>query len=54
LEIVPVPDTEKSFGKGKATDADEKAVETEEEVERLFAMGDDGRIRLNRKVIKGD
>ena len=54
LEIVPIPDTEKSFGKGKATDADEKAVETEEEVERLFAMGDDGRIRLNRKVIKGD
>ena len=53
LEIVPIPDTEKSFGKGKATDADEKAVETEE-VERLFAMGDDGRIRLNRKVIKGD
>jgi len=53
LEIVPVPDTEKSFGKGKATDAEEKAVETDEEVERLFAM-EDGRIRLNRKVIKGD
>jgi hypothetical protein len=52
LEIVPVPDTEKSFGKGKATDADEKAVETEE-VERLFAMKD-GRIRLNKKALKGD
>ena len=54
LEIVPVPDTEKSFGKGKATDSDEKAVETEKEVERLFAIGDDGNIRLNKKAIKGD
>jgi len=53
LEVVPVPDTEKSFGKGKATDSDEKAVETDVEVERLFAMKD-GNIRLNRKAIKGD
>jgi len=53
LEIVPIPDTEKSFGKGKATDAEEKAVETEVEVERLFAMKD-GKIRLNKKVMKGD
>ena len=54
LEIVPVPDTEKSFGKGKATDSDEKAVEMDKEVERLFAIGDGGNIRLNRKAIKGD
>ena len=53
LEIVPIPGTEKSFGKGKATDAEEKAVETEVEVERLFAMKD-GKIRLNKKVMKGD
>ena len=53
LEIVPIPDTEKSFGKGKATDSEEKAVETDKEVERLFAM-EDGRIRLNTKAIKGD
>jgi hypothetical protein len=53
LEVVPVPDTEKSFGKGKATDSDEKAVETDVEVERLFAMKD-GNIRLNKKAIKGD
>jgi hypothetical protein len=51
LENVPVPESEKSFGKGKATDSEEKAVEGEEEVERLFGISSNGEIRLNRKAL---
>ena len=49
LESMPEPaETEKTFGKGIAKDSEEKAVEAEPEVERMFSMKD-GRIRLNRK-----
>ena len=56
LDVVAAPDlgliepaeTEKTFGKGIAKDSEEKAVEAEPEVERMFSMVD-GRIRLNRK-----
>jgi len=49
LESMPEPaETEKTFGKGIAKDSEEKAVEAEPEVERMFSMVD-GRIRLNRK-----
>jgi hypothetical protein len=52
LENVPVPsETEKSFGKGIAADSEEKAVEEEEEVERLFGVSKNGHIRLNRKAL---
>lgn len=49
LESMPEPaETEKTFGKGIAKDSEEKAVEAEPEVERMFSMVD-GKIRLNRK-----
>jgi hypothetical protein len=56
LENVPVPEeSEKSFGKGIAADSEEKAVEEEEEVERLFGVSKNGEIRLNRKALnRGD
>jgi len=43
------PETEKTFGKGIAKDSEEKAVEAEPEVERMFSMSKDGRIRFNKK-----
>ena len=51
LEAVPVPEeTERSFGKGKAHEASEAPVETEEpERERMFSMDKDGRIVFNKK-----
>ena len=46
MESIPVPeDSERTFGKGKAHDAEEKPVEAEE-ISRIFAMGDDGRIKF--------
>ena len=51
LEAVPVPEeTERSFGKGKAHEASEAPVETEEpERERMFSMNKDGKIVFNKK-----
>ena len=46
MESIPVPeDSERTFGKGKAHDAEETPVEAEE-ISRIFAMGDDGRIKF--------
>ena len=51
LENVPVPEeTERSFGKGKAREASEAPVETEEpERDRLFSMDKNGRFRFNKR-----
>ena len=44
MESMPVPEeTERTFGKGKARDAEEKPVEESEETHRMFAM-EDGKI----------
>ena len=44
MESMPVPEeTERTFGKGKAHDADEKPVEESDETHRMFAM-EDGKI----------
>ena len=54
LENIPEPeDSERTFGKGKAHDVEEKPIEAEE-VTRLFAMGEDGRIALNREALRGN
>jgi hypothetical protein len=55
LAQMPVPeaDTERQFGKGKAADAEETPVE---EKERQFAveMAKDGRIKLNKELLRGN
>ncbi len=38
LESMPMPETEKTFGKGIVKDSEEKAIEAEPEVERMFSM----------------
>ena len=38
LESMPMPETEKTFGKGIVKDSEEKAIEAEPEVNRLFSM----------------
>ena len=44
MESMPVPEeTERTFGKGKAHDAEEKPIEESEETHRMFAM-EDGKI----------
>jgi hypothetical protein len=44
MESMPVPEeTERTFGKGKAHDAEEKPVEESEDTHRMFAM-EDGKI----------
>jgi hypothetical protein len=44
MEGMPVPEeTERTFGKGKAHDTDEKPVEESDETHRMFAM-EDGKI----------
>ena len=44
MESMPVPEeTERTFGKGKARDAEEKPIEESEETHRMFAM-EDGKI----------
>jgi len=54
LENIPEPeDSERTFGKGKAHDGEEKPIEAEETT-RLFAMNDSGRITLNKEALKGD
>ena len=47
----PSEESEKTFGKGKAHESENKPVEKEQEVERLFSMKD-GNIRLNRKALE--
>lgn len=51
LEAVPVPEeSEKTFGKGKAHESENKPVETEPVVERIFSMKN-GKISLNKKAL---
>jgi len=46
MESIPVPeDSERTFGKGKAHDAEEKPVEAEDETPRMFAM-ENGKIKF--------
>ena len=55
LDNVPTPeDSERTFGKGKAHDVEDTPVESDEEVTRLFAMNDSGRIALNREALRGN
>ena len=52
LDSVPEPeDSERTFGKGKAHDGEEKPIEAEKEVARLFAMKD-GKIALNKEALE--
>ena len=51
LESMPMPETEKTFGKGIAKDSDEKAVEAEPETERLFSMKN-GEIKFSGREVK--
>ena len=52
LDVIPEPeDSERTFGKGKAHDVEEKPIEAEE-VTRLFAMGEDGKIALNKEALE--
>ena len=58
MESMPVPEeTERTFGKGKAHDTDEKPVEESDETHRMFAM-EDGKIVFKgletEKIEKGD
>ena len=52
LDSVPEPeDSERTFGKGKAHDGEEKPIEAEKETTRLFAMKD-GKIALNKEALE--
>ena len=54
LDVIPEPeDSERTFGKGKAHDGEEKPIEAEKEVTRLFAMKD-GKIALNQEALRGN
>jgi hypothetical protein len=50
LDNYPEPEQERTFGKGKSHDSDEKPAEGENEQERLFAMKD-GRISFNAEAL---
>ena len=55
LDVIPEPeDSERTFGKGKAHDVEEKPIEAEKEVTRLFAMGENGKIALNKEALRGN
>ena len=55
LDNVPEPeDSERTFGKGKAHDVEEQPIEAEKEVTRLFAMGENGKIALNKEALRGN
>ena len=55
LDVIPEPeDSERTFGKGKAHDGEEKPIEAEKEVTRLFAMGENGKIALNTEALRGN
>ena len=52
LDNIPEPeDSERTFGKGKAHDVEEQPIEAEE-VTRLFALGNDGKIALNKEALE--
>ena len=52
LDVIPEPeDSERTFGKGKAHDGEEKPIEAEETT-RLFAMNDSGSIALNKEALR--
>ena len=51
LESMPMPETEKTFGKGIAKDSEEKAVEAEPETERMFSMKN-GKISFSGRQVK--
>ena len=54
LDVIPEPeDSERTFGKGKAHDGEEKPIEAEKETTRLFAMKD-GKIALNEEALRGN
>ena len=54
LENVPEPEaSERTFGKGKAHDEEDSPIEAEE-VSRLFAMNDSGKIALNTEALRGN
>ena len=54
LDVIPEPeDSERTFGKGKAHDGEEKPIEAEETT-RLFAMNASGRIALNKEALRGN
>ena len=53
LDNIPMPeDSERTFGKGKAHDGEEKPIEAEKETTRLFAMSEDGKIALNKEALE--
>ena len=53
LDVIPEPeDSERTFGKGKAHDGEEKPIEAEKETTRLFAMSEDGKIALNKEALE--
>ena len=53
LDNVPEPEnSERTFGKGKAHDGEEKPIEAEKETTRLFAMSEDGKIALNKEALE--
>ena len=55
LDVIPEPeDSERTFGKGKAHDGEEKPIEAEKETTRLFALGNDGKIALNKEALRGN
>ena len=55
MESMPVPEeTERTFGKGKAHDADNKPVEESDETHRMFAMEDGKIVFKGLETEKGD
>ena len=55
MESMPVPEeTERTFGKGKAHDVEEKPVEESEETHRMFAMEDGKIVFKGLETEKGD
>jgi len=55
MESMPVPEeTERTFGKGKAHDVEEKPVEESEETHRIFAMEDGKIVFKGLETEKGD
>ena len=55
MESMPVPEeTERTFGKGKAHDAEEKPIEESEETHRMFAMEDGKIVFKGLETEKGD
>ncbi len=51
LDSMPQPESEKTFGKGKAHESENKPVEQEPQVERTFSMIN-GKIKLNKKAFE--